>query len=293
MNLVKRIEVASVVADDNPNAAFVRLMASTPPEHARRSRSTTAAGSAFKAKKVWVKAGDDLARALGWPPRVRRWLDRLGHLLPRRVPRRSSSRTAPRSRSTEAAASFDEDIQRAQVVETVRQHLDKERTLAPIGVKVLSLFFIDRVANYRAFDEDGNPRSARSASGSRRRTPSSRRSRDTRLLTCPPVDQVHGGYFSVDSKQRPKDTRGDSAADVDTYDLIMRDKERLLSSSEPLRFIFSHSALREGWDNPNVFQICTLNETRAADRKRQEIGRGLRLPVNQDGERIHDPQSTG
>ena len=100
---------------------------------------------------------------------------------------------------------------------------------------------------------------------------------------------MHAGYFSVDNKQRPKDTRGDSAADIDTYDLIMRDKERLLSADEPLRFIFSHSALREGWDNPNVFQICTLNDSRSSDRKRQEIGRGLRLPVNQDGERIHDP----
>ena len=108
-------------------------------------------------------------------------------------------------------------------------------------------------------------------------------------LDLPPVDQVHDGYFSVDNKRRPKDTRGDSAADVDTYDLIMRDKEKLLSLDEPLRFIFSHSALREGWDNPNVFQICTLNETRSTDRKRQEIGRGLRLPVDQSGERMHDP----
>src|SRR6202035_5339780 len=109
-----------------------------------------------------------------------------------------------------------------------------------------------------------------------------------KALGLPPVELVHGGYFSVDSKQRIKDTRGDSAADVDTYDLIMRDKEGLLSSEEPMRFIFSHSALREGWDNPNVFQICTLNETVSEMKKRQEIGRGLRLPVNIDGFRVRD-----
>ena len=85
-----------------------------------------------------------------------------------------------------------------------------------------------------------------------------------------------------------KDTRGDTQADDEVYNLIMKDKERLLSVDEPLRFIFSHSALREGWDNPNVFQICTLNETRSAMKKRQEIGRGLRLPVDQDGQRVFD-----
>ena len=178
----------------------------------------------------------------------------------------------------------------AQVVETVRQHLDKERTLAPLGVKVLSLFFIDKVANYRAVDDDGNPTLGRIGQWFEEAYTELAAKPRYAALGLPPVDQVHDGYFSVDNKQRPKDTRGDSAADIDTYDLIMRDKERLLSTDEPLRFIFSHSALREGWDNPNVFQICTLNESRAADRKRQEIGRGLRLPVNQNGERIHDPQ---
>ena len=103
-----------------------------------------------------------------------------------------------------------------------------------------------------------------------------------------PVEQLHNGYFSQDKKGILKDTKGDTQADDDVYGLIMRDKERLLSAEEPLRFIFSHSALREGWDNPNVFQICTLNETISATKKRQEIGRGLRLPVNQAGERVFD-----
>ena len=103
-----------------------------------------------------------------------------------------------------------------------------------------------------------------------------------------PVDRLHNGYFAADKKGVLKDTRGDTQADDDVYNLIMKEKERLLSLDEPLRFIFSHSALREGWDNPNVFQICTLNETRSAVKKRQEIGRGLRLPVDQNGFRVFD-----
>ena len=103
-----------------------------------------------------------------------------------------------------------------------------------------------------------------------------------------PVETLHNGYFAQDRKGVLKDTRGDTQADDEVYNLIMKDKERLLSLDEPLRFIFSHSALREGWDNPNVFQICTLNETKSAMKKRQEIGRGLRLPVDQNGLRVFD-----
>ena len=101
-------------------------------------------------------------------------------------------------------------------------------------------------------------------------------------------EQLHNGYFAQDKKGVLKDTRGDTQADDEVYNLIMKDKERLLDVAEPLRFIFSHSALREGWDNPNVFQICTLNETKSAMKKRQEIGRGLRLPVDQNGLRVFD-----
>lgn len=102
------------------------------------------------------------------------------------------------------------------------------------------------------------------------------------------MEKIHNGYFSQDKKGRLKDTTGETQADDDTYSLIMKDKETLLDMENPLRFIFSHTALREGWDNPNVFQICTLNETKSEIKKRQEIGRGLRLPVNQSGERIYD-----
>lgn len=288
MNLVKRIEVASVVGDENPNAAFVRLLAVDVAKARAQVTINHGPGSTFKVKKVWVKSGGDLAVTSGGR---QEYAD--GWIVSD-ISFRSGAEAVDFTNGAEvtikqASASFDEDIQKAQVVETVRQHLDKERSLAPMGVKVLSLFFLDRVANYRAFDDDGNPTLGRIGQWFEEAYTELAAKPRYAALDLPPVDRVHGGYFSVDNKQLPKDTRGDSAADIDTYDLIMRDKERLLSASEPMRFIFSHSALREGWDNPNVFQICTLNETRGADRKRQEIGRGLRLPVNQDGERIHDP----
>ena len=183
-----------------------------------------------------------------------------------------------------------DDVMRVQIRETIREHFDKElrikRLLANTDgsnarLKVLSLFFIDRVANYAA--QDGKIRHwFIDAYTELSVLP---KYKELSLLS---VEKVHNGYFSA-YKGIAKDTRGDTAADDDAYALIMRDKERLLSPDEPLRFIFSHSALREGWDNPNVFQICTLNETKSEIKKRQEIGRGMRLPVLENGERCFDP----
>lgn len=168
-----------------------------------------------------------------------------------------------------------DDIQKMQIRRTIAEHLQKEKKLRPLGVKVLSLFFIDKVDNYRNggkfsqwFEES------------------------YRELAKEEPNGVHNGYFSQDKKGVAKDTNGTTQADNDTYQLIMRDKEKLLALDNPLRFIFSHSALREGWDNPNVFQICTLNDTASEMKKRQEIGRGLRLPVNQQGQRIYDRSQT-
>lgn len=179
-----------------------------------------------------------------------------------------------------------DDVMRAQIRETVREHLEKElavRHKLPAGgrLKVLSLFFIDRVANY--VEADGKIRkwfveAYGELAGVERYSP----------LKLPPVGEAHSGYFAK-LKGAAKDTSGTTKADDEAYALIMRDKERLLGLDEPLRFIFSHSALREGWDNPNVFQICTLNETRSEVKKRQEIGRGMRLPVLETGERCFDP----
>lgn len=288
LNLVKRIEVASVVADDNPNAAFIRLHAVDASQARAQITINHGSGSSFKTKKLWVKAGVDLAvQSGGRQEYANGWivLD---------ISFRSGAEVIEFTNGEEvtltaASASFDEDVRRSQVMETVRQHLDKERSLAPLGIKVLSLFFIDKVANYRAVADAGTPALGPIGQWFEEAYEELARKPRYSALNLPPVSEAHAGYFSVDNKQRPKDTRGDSAADVNTYDLIMRDKERLLSTDEPLRFIFSHSALREGWDNPNVFQICTLNETRSTDRKRQEIGRGLRLPVDQSGERVRDP----
>lgn len=179
-----------------------------------------------------------------------------------------------------------DEVMRVQIRETIKEHFEKElriRKTLPDGrrLKVLSLFFVDRVANY--WPEDGKIRHWFVEAYKEIATHPKYRE-----LEPLPVDKVHNGYFAA-YKGVPKDTRGDTQADDEVYELIMSKKEQLLSLDEPLRFIFSHSALREGWDNPNVFQICTLNETKSEIKKRQEIGRGLRLPVLETGERCFDP----
>jgi len=194
----------------------------------------------------------------------------------------------------------DDEYKRLQIRKTVEEHLDKELKLRPRGLKVLSLFFIDRVANYRLYDEDGNPQKGKYAQMFEEEYARAIRKPKYDILfegiereTAP--EGVHNGYFAIDKKKDAagnrilKESRGEGTtrADESAYQLIMRDKERLLSFESKLKFIFSHSALREGWDNPNVFQICTLNETGSVMKKRQEIGRGLRIAVNQDGERVH------
>jgi len=181
-----------------------------------------------------------------------------------------------------------EDLMEVQIRNTIQRHLDKELLMKDKGIKVLSLFFIDRVSNYRSYDEEGKPQKSKFATLFEKHYNELIKLDKYTSLTKFPAEQVHDGYFSQDKKGILKDTNGVTQADDDTYSLIMRDKEKLLSLDEPLKFIFSHSALREGWDNPNVFQICTLNETRSNLKKRQEIGRGLRLPVNQNGERVFD-----
>ena len=150
------------------------------------------------------------------------------------------------------------------------------------------MFFIDKVKNYREYDINGNKFPEDLQNGLRKYIRKKLQNRVIKDLIPNKVEDLHEGYFSQDNKGKVKDTGGETQADDDTYKLIMQDKERLLDINTPLRFIFSHSALREGWDNPNVFQICTLNETKSEIKKRQEIGRGLRLSVNQEGQRIFD-----
>ena len=178
-------------------------------------------------------------------------------------------------------------IKKAQIRRTIETHLDKELRYLDKGIKVLSLFFIDKVDKYR--HEDGTP-GIYATMFEECYQELMAKSKYAALQARFPSDvsKVHNGYFSQDKKGRLKDTKGDTQADDDTYNTIMRDKEWLLSFDCPLRFIFSHSALREGWDNPNVFQVCTLIEQKSVFTCRQKVGRGLRLCVNQDGERIED-----
>lgn len=180
-----------------------------------------------------------------------------------------------------------DEIVKKQIRETIRSHFEKEEQVKGMGIKVLSLFFLDKVGNYRIYTEDGY-QLGKYAEWFEEIYQETGKEYNSSNIDILPVEQVHNGYFSKDKKGTFKDTKGSTAADEDTYSLIMKEKEKLLSFDSSLKFIFSHSALREGWDNPNVFQICTLNETISTLKKRQEIGRGLRIPVNQNGERVFD-----
>ena len=193
-----------------------------------------------------------------------------------------------------------------QIRETIRTHIQRERELYPKGIKVLSLFFIDEVSKYRLYDGDNDDgRNGEYAKIFEEEYENVVKTFQTEIqgeaylqyLDSIDVHQTHQGYFSIDKKKGKKarfvegkiNKKTQTSDDADAYDLIMKDKERLLNLEEPVRFIFSHSALREGWDNPNVFQICTLKPQSDSEiRSRQEIGRGLRLCVNQQGERMDE-----
>ena len=205
----------------------------------------------------------------------------------------------------EAYGSVDEKLKRMiQIRETIRSHLQKEQELFAKGIKVLSLFFIDEVAKYRQYDENNNVIDGEYVEIFKQQYEQVVDEFIEKYLEDSPyiqhlknidVNKTHNGYFSIDKKSKHlvdpdmKDKNSESAPisnDSDAYDLILKDKERLLSFDEPTRFIFSHSALREGWDNPNVFTICTLKHSDNTISRRQEVGRGLRLAVNKDGERM-------
>lgn len=188
-----------------------------------------------------------------------------------------------------------DEILKYQIERTIENHFEKERKYAGQGVKILSLFFIDKVNNYRNYTENGFTKGKFAVWFEQAYAKIAAKPKYRELATFN-ATEVHNGYFAKDKHGNWKDSadtkgEGGKTSDDDTaYSLIMQDKEKLLDLTRPLRFIFSHSALREGWDNPNVFQICTLNETSSELKKRQEIGRGLRLPVNNNGVRIRDEQ---
>ena len=198
------------------------------------------------------------------------------------------------------------DMRRIQIRETILSHFEKEEKLFNMGIKTLSLFFIDEVAKYRQYDEEGNEILGEYGKMFEEEYLNVLNDNITMFdtpyqnylkSTCSDVSAVHKGYFSIDKKTgRSVDSQlkrgSEFSDDISAYDLILKNKERLLSFEEPTRFIFSHSALREGWDNPNVFQICTLKHSDSQTAKRQEVGRGLRLCVNQFGNRM-DVESCG
>jgi type III restriction enzyme len=287
--LVKRIEVASVVEESNLNDAYVRLLKTDARTMTAQVEINVGSGAAATRKRVPVKSGHDLF-AVSWERQEYRDGFIVEEITFGAGDERIVFSSGREVKLGQATGGLGDEVMRAQVYETVREHLDKEKKLRPRGVKVLSLFFIDRVANYRVYNDGGSWSLGKIGQWFEDAFRELTAKPLYRGLIADPVDKVHNGYFSEDRKGAYRDTSGVTKDDDATYELIMREKERLLSFDEPLRFIFSHSALREGWDNPNVFQICTLNETRSVIRKRQEIGRGLRLPVNQTGERVHDEQ---
>lgn len=195
----------------------------------------------------------------------------------------------------------EEQLRRIQIRETILSHIQRERELFYKGIKVLSLFFIDEVAKYKQYDAAGQPMNGSYADIFEEEYNDIISNLQIgmgeddymKYLSAISADKTHAGYFSIDKKGKMIDSKvarkETTTDDVDAYDLIMKNKELLLDRNpkkSPVRFIFSHSALREGWDNPNVFQICTLKQSSSDVRKRQEVGRGLRLCVNQDGERM-------
>ncbi|MGX2947578.1 restriction endonuclease [Frederiksenia canicola] len=274
MGLVKQIEVDSVLTENEINGAYLALkeLKTTAKSWSAKIELLYNDPKAMKKKVVTVKPTQDLFECSNQNEMYQN-----GFLLSGMD---SDQQMVEFANGTQLFCGVDHSLlqderQKMQIRRTITEHLQKEQKLQPLGIKVLSLFFIDKVEHYRGLD------------GSQGKF-AQWFEEIYRELTSKAPNGVHNGYFSQDKKGVAKNTNGTTQADNDTYQLIMRDKESLLSLDNPLRFIFSHSALREGWDNPNVFQICTLNDTASEIKKRQEIGRGLRLPVNQQGVRNYD-----
>ncbi len=300
--LVKQIEVASATVEGAHNKPYVRVVSTSNRRgviSAKVELDVEVAGRVRRGEKI-VQDGDDLQQTTGRDV----YRDcRIGEIRTEKGKEFVELRVPGDEKFLRRGDTYgDVDalaVQREMIRRTIREHLDKEKRLHPQGIKVLSLFFIDAVERYRKYDEEGN-----ALKGDYARI---FEEEYKRLANHPDywslfenvnidsaIEEAHEGYFSIDRKkvgdktvEMFKDTRGESKADDDTYNLIMRDKEKLLNLETPLKFIFSHSALREGWDNPNVFQICALRDIRTERERRQTIGRGLRLCVNQEGERLH------
>ena len=296
--LVKQIEVASATVENSHNKPYMKLLS------VANKRGTISAkveldvetASGVQRREVIVQDGDNLEettkRAIYADCRIGEIRVAKGNeYLELRVPG-GEHYLAP------GKAWGDVDplaVQREMIRRTIREHLDKEKRLRPKGIKVLSLFFIDKVDRYRSYDAAGNQVKGEYARIFEEEYQRAAKLPDYRTLfgevdLTQAAAEVHDGYFSIDKKGSWTDTEENNQVNRDNaeraYNLIMKEKEKLLGFETPLKFIFSHSALREGWDNPNVFQICTLRDIQTERERRQTIGRGLRLCVNQNGERL-------
>lgn len=296
--LVKQIEVAAASVEGGQNKPYVKLVSVNSKRGviSAKVEIDCQVGTSVQRKVVEVQDGDNLEETTGRPLYKNHQIGTIN--------------TASGSKSmelrypggeaflAEGVAHADVDmlsVQREMIKRTIKEHLEKELRLAPLGIKVLSLFFIDSVDKYRIYDEDGNPQKgiyAQIFEEEYRRLAKNPEYqslfKDVDLKTEP--EAVHEGYFSIDKRGGWTNTEDNNQANRENaeraYNLIMKEKEKLLSFSTKLKFIFSHSALKEGWDNPNVFQICNLRDMGSERERRQTIGRGLRLCVNQNGERI-------
>ena len=290
--LVKKIEVHSVQSEDNYNDAYINVLSL---ERQSKTRSFAKievdASDEYGLQRKIIKAfpGDDLEAKTGRSVYAGYYVESINH--GDDCVEFSNGKVVYVGQRDE---SLHDDIIKRQIELTIDDHFDKQRRLGS-SVKVLSLFFIDKVANYREYTANNGAQKGKFAKWFEEAYAKvASKPKYAGVMEGLSASEVHDGYFAADKSGQWKDSRdtkgeGGRTKDDDTaYNLIMKDKERLLDTGEPLRFIFSHSALREGWDNPNVFQICTLNETSSQMKKRQEIGRGLRLPVNIDGQRVHD-----
>lgn len=288
LGLVKQIEVDSVVSRNASSGAFISVDGFRTAKKSITAKVTIFVNgkSGVSKKQVSAKIGDDLYKlSNGWD------IYKEGYVINELDADNgyiefSSGKIVYKG---QAVGGLTDQILKEMVDATVENHFKKEKELRSKGIKVLSIFFIDRVANYRSYDDQGNPVQGKFAIWFEESFAKWQAMPAYRGLYSYKPEQVHDGYFSQDKGKFKDSKEGKSTkADDETFKLIMQDKERLLDINTPLRFIFSHSALREGWDNPNVFQICTLNETKSDIKKRQEIGRGLRLCVDQSGARNLD-----
>lgn len=293
--LVKQIEVASASVDGGHNKAYVRLISVSNKSNKIRAvlEVDVQHGTSVSREQITVQAGYDLEQYTNRPIYE-------GYLVEDISCRKGdeyiqlSNQENP-LRIGEAIGGVDEDaVKRQMIRRTIEEHLDKELRFNPLGIKVLSLFFIDVVEHYRHYDSNGVPTKGKYAEMFEAEYKAAAakpkfRSLFNEIDLTHEAAEVHDGYFSIDKKGKWQDTDEGSQTNRDNaeraYNLIMKDKEKLLGFETKLKFIFSHSALREGWDNPNVFQICALREMGTERERRQTIGRGLRLCVNQNGER--------